>query len=159
MNVKIKLSKDVQELLERAYAALYRGEPHDALATRVEFVLRKLLEQWDLANDEITPIQEKPLSGNVNEALRQITQPDVSLPLKVREGSMTPVATDGLVPWDYIASNYANIDYIAKLKKDYTDEGEHAVHTVRQLFSRIPEDQWESEQTRSLVVKALTRPA
>lgn len=156
----VVLDDETLALLDRAYKRIANVDSVALIpmSERVARVLKALLDQWDTteeifsgeaANDPVS------LPTSVEEAMQSITQPDIGLEVKVRHDKTTPRSLDGLVPWEYVAAGYSTLPFIAKAAKDYTNTGEKRVLTIRTILTRIPEDQWESEQTRSIVEKAL----
>ena len=158
--MKVRADKETLQLITRAYSKMNPGGGVVSMDERASYVLRALLEQWDTTEEmfregaESTPAQ---LSGDVESLLRTITEPDIGLKVKVRHDRTTPRSTDNLVPWDYVLAGYSALPFITDAEKDYTDRGEQRVLLIRTVLTRIPEDQWESEQTRSIVAKALSQ--
>ena len=155
MKLKIDLTKDEYDLVCRAFEHLRPAQKGGGPGERVEFVLMKLLEQWDLTQDDTPEPKPTAHASGVDAILKGITDPDISLEVKVRHDKVTPRATDGLVPWEYIIAGYPKLEFVAAVVTDYTNKGEQRVAVIRQVLTRIPEDQWESEQTRSIMTKAL----
>lgn len=157
----IKLDKETFSLMEKAYARM-RPNYTAPSKEKIVYVLKALLEQWDTTEEILAEPDEAPsavLSSDVELALRSITEPDIGLEVKVRYDRTTPRSTDGLIPWEYIIEGYSKLPFVNPLLKDYTEHGERHVLLIRTLLTRIPEDQWESEQTRSIAVKALAQVA
>lgn len=157
--IKLQLDKDTVTLVNRAYERMKGNHPATQnlkLDSQVYYVLVSLLNQWDAAEDPYGTL-ENPVSipTDVEEAMRSITEPDIGLDVKVRDDKVTPRDTDGLIPWAYIIENYHSLTPIAEAARDYTNMGERKVAVIRTLLTRVPEDQWESEQTRSIMARAL----
>lgn len=159
--ITISLSDDALTLVKQAYEKMRPGRTAPIAAT-VAYVLTALLEQWSAAEEMFTEPESEPvkLPTDVEERLRSITEPDIATSksgVTIRHDKTTPKDTDGLVPWAYITAGYSTIEPVKSAAADYTNEGEHKAATIRAVLSRIPEDQWESEQTRSILSRALAQ--
>lgn len=155
--VKMQLSDDVAYIVDRVYKAI-EGKEGKPFEYRACMVFESLLNQWDTTQEMFDPPDaERPVEvpSELDEAMRSIAEPDIGLNVRVRDHEVTPRDTDGLVPWDYIKEGYPKLPFVAALVKDYSDLGKKKVALVRTILTRIPEDQWESEQTRSIVARAL----
>jgi len=155
--ITISLTSETLTLVSKCFEKIQGG--YASQATRIAYVLDALLNQWDTIEEMFVDRNdpEVSLSGDIEEQLRTITQPDIGLEVKVRHDRTTPKATDGLIPWEYIAVGYSKLEAVAATVSDYTDLGERRTAVIRAVLTRIPEDQWESEQTRSILAKALAQ--
>jgi hypothetical protein len=148
---KIRLKNETAELVSTLYSGLHTKKSA-TITEKIEYVLDYLLSQWDASADssglDPEPVQ---LSIDLEAALQEITEPNIGMPIRVKHTETTPRSTDGLVPWEYILAGYSTLPFIEELPDD-----PRATELVRTLLTRIPEDQWESEQTKSIVARALS---
>jgi hypothetical protein len=158
--ITISINTETMTLVRKVHEQLRPGVTEHSPARCIVFVLTSLLEQWDTAQemfDEGAEPQPVALPDDIERSLRELTDPNIGLKVTVRHDRTTPKDTEGLVPWDYIVTGYSKLPFIEALLKDYTNEGERRLQTVRTVLSRIPEEHWESEQTRSVVERALAQ--
>ena len=157
MRYTLDLSLETLNTLDRAAQALgFTGSRSARIAT----VIQALADNWDATQPDTTePIAEverrTTVSKTVDEILlAQLQSPDISLDLKTRQDNTTPRAADGLVPWDYIFTNYQDIDYVVEAGES---ERHSHMEIIREVFSKMPEDKWETEQCRSVISRAFER--
>lgn len=158
--ITVSLDTETLKLIDQCYEKLKPDAPKISIATKVNHVLTSLLEQWSAAEDMFTD-EDTPgpiaLSADVESTLRELTDPNIGLKVTFKHDRTTPKDVDGLVPWDYILAGYKGIEAVKGAAEDYTDQGEARVAIIRTILSRIPEEHWESEQTKGILAKAIAQ--
>lgn len=160
--ITISLDTETLKLIDQCYEKLKPSAPHRiSLATKIAYVLASLLEQWNAAEDMFSSEGDSPgpvaLGTDIEEKLRELTDPNIGLKVTIKHDRTTPKDTDGLVPWEYVVAGYKGIEAVKLAAEDYTDQGEARVAIIRTVLSRIPEEHWESEQTKGILAKALAQ--
>lgn len=149
--IKLKLEDDTRDILLTVYKTRLRkgGKPPTQNA-QLAAAISYLAENYAASEpDETAPPRARPtLPSDIEAALRRVTSPDVSLPVLLQHNKTTPRATDGLVPWEYVIAGYNNCDFVQEADTDVK------IELVRTILTRIPEDTWESEHTRSIMQRA-----
>jgi len=145
MKRTIKLSTEVEDILLRVFTTLGVGgePPRD---TRLAAAIEHLANGWDSMQDD-TPGDPNEL--DISSLIKRITDPDVGLALTVNSNPSSPRDLTGLIPLDYILKQYPGL----MEKLNATEEV--AQIAARIALTRIPETAWETEQTRSIVARAL----
>ena len=162
----IELNGDTLSILDKVYASMPRAAAtlHTSAGQRA-LAIQALADQWDSMQDDSSPqedagaVEQRATIGKVvDEAiLKSITDPNISVPIKLSHEQVTPRAVDGLVPWEYILTGYSKLDFVSVTANDETPVGNKRIEVIRAVLTRIPEDSWHTEQTRSVIAKAFER--
>lgn len=154
----LNLNDDMIEVLERVAESANITVP--TRNVRLAAAIQLLLDNWDASQPEPVEAPESVerrtrTSKVVDEALlATIVNPDIALDLKTRQQSTTPRAADGLVPWEYIVVGYGTLEFVSNAAGDNFPSH---IEVIREVLTRTPEDQWESEQVRSVIARAIAR--
>jgi len=150
-NQSIAMSHDTEALLLKVFSTLGVAATHHSrmLGAAVEH----LANSWDTMQDDL-PVAD-PANSNIKQMIERLTNPDIGLPLEVtRDKGTGPRDLDGLIPVEYLRKRHPSLDEWFGLDPDQPGY-EPALLAVRFVLTRVPEANWATEQTRSIVARAL----
>ena len=146
----IIISHDTEAILLRVISTLGLAATHShrMLGAAVEH----LAESWDAMQDDREPAE---VPSPIKVLLERLQNPDIGLPLEVTSDKGTgPRDLDGLIPVEYLRKRYPSLDKWFGLVPDQPSY-EAALLAVRFVLTKVPEANWATEQTRSIVARAV----